>query len=68
MSLSKKDSQKAVEKLTSIYKALCWDCMYNKNSGSDPDTWCSADPDMRCICIKEYRELRKIIDTNYKEA
>ena len=66
MALSKKDSQKAVEKLTCIYKAHCLDCMYNRNSGSDPDAWCMALPEMHCI--KEYRELRKIIDINYKEA
>ena len=66
MALSKKDSQKAVGMLLCIYRAHCLDCMYNKNSGSDPDAWCSADPEMHCI--KEYRELRKIIDNNYKEA
>ena len=66
MALSKKASKKAEEILTSIYKAHCLDCMYNRNSGSYPESWCSADPDMHCI--KEYRELLNIIQNNYKEA
>lgn len=66
MALSNKDSQKAVGMLVCIYRAHCLDCMYNRNSGSEPDAWCSALPEMHCI--KEYRELRAIIDKHYKEA
>ena len=63
MALSKKDSQKAIDKLTSIYKAHCLDCMYNRCSGSTPATWCSAENNPHCF--REYNDLMHILDKNY---
>ena len=65
MAISKKEQSTIQSNLHGLMRDHCYTCIYGQHPGCIPEEWCMHKD---LPCYKNYSEIRKIIDKNYKEA